>query len=68
MHNGENMENAWKINNYRKTLSLSCELKFKFHGDLCINAHTRVVNTRAHILPRVCTFKTLVGAFVNVSS
>ena len=31
-------------------------LSLKFHEDLCVNAHARVVNARAHVLLRVRVF------------
>ena len=33
-------------------------LSFKFHEDLCINASTRVVNVRTHVLSQVREFMT----------
>ena len=47
---------------------LSCELKFKFHADQCINARAPVVKARAHVLSRLRTFMTCARAFVHGSS
>ena len=35
---------------------LSCELKFKFNGDPCINARARVVNAHARFITSACMF------------
>ena len=40
-------------------------LNFEFNEDLCINARTRVINARAHILLQVCAFMTLARAFAH---
>ena len=40
----------------------------KFHKDPCMNAHSRVVNARMHIISRVRAFTTCVRAFVHKSS
>ena len=40
-------------------------LSFIFHEDSCINALTRVVNTRVHVLSRVCAFTTHAHALMH---
>ena len=44
---------------------LSCDLKFKFHEDLCINARARVVNARTRGETCVRSFTTRVRAFMH---
>ena len=75
------MENALKIRVFIKSI-LFCKylrsgnsdlyeilfgLSLKLHKDPCINARARVVNARAHVLLRVCTFTTRVRASVHGS-
>ena len=43
-------------------------LSFKFHDDLCINAHVRVVDARTRDKSCARTFTTRARAFVNGSS
>ena len=41
----------------------------KFHEDPCINARVHVVNTRAHVISRICVFTTrLRGLDANISA
>ena len=47
---------------------LSCELKFLFHEDPCINSGPKVVNVHRHVLSRVPVFMTRASAFVLESS
>ena len=57
--------------------SISCDLEFKIQAhktlidhqiNLCTNTRARVVNTRMHVLSRVCTFTTHKLTFVPRSS